>query len=126
MQKEVLLNSEEVFRLIGRQSWEIERLRAKIEELSQALSAAGRSARSRVSTGSVTPSTKCSSTLEVRGVLLKKGETVADWARRKGYDPTCASRYLLRWGGRNKRPRGRQTREIIEALESETGIKICG
>ena len=40
MQKEVLLNSEEVFRLIGRQSWEIERLRAKIEELSQALSAA--------------------------------------------------------------------------------------
>ena len=26
MQKEVLLNSEEVFRLIGRQSWEIERL----------------------------------------------------------------------------------------------------
>lgn len=40
MQKEVLLNSEEVFRLIGRQSWEIERLRAKVEELSQALSAA--------------------------------------------------------------------------------------
>ena len=40
MQKEVLLNSEEVFRLIERQSWEIERLRAKVEELSQALSAA--------------------------------------------------------------------------------------
>lgn len=69
----------------------------------------------------------CASTVfEVRRVLLKKGEMVADWARRKGYDPTCASWYLLRWGGKKKRPRGRQTREIIEALEIETGVKICG
>lgn len=37
MQKEVLLNAEEVFRLIGRQSWEIECLKAKVEKLSQAL-----------------------------------------------------------------------------------------
>jgi len=69
---------------------------------------------------------RASTVFEVRSILLKKGETVADWARKHGYNPTCAARYLLRWGGKDKRPRGTQTREIIEALEAETGIRICG
>ena len=69
----------------------------------------------------------CASTaFEVRGVLLKNGETIADWARKKGYNPTNVARYLARWSGKNKRPRGQQTLEIIEELESETGVKICG
>ena len=69
----------------------------------------------------------CASTaFEVRGVLLKKGETIADWARKHRYNPTSVSRYLLRWSGKDKRPRGQQTREIIEALELETGVRICG
>ena len=69
---------------------------------------------------------KTSTALEVRAVLLKKGETIAGWARKHGYNPVHAARYLVRWSGREGRPRGPQTRTIIEALEKDTGIKICG
>lgn len=69
----------------------------------------------------------CTSTVfAVRSALLKNGETVADWARKHGYAPMHVNRYLTRWSGKNKRPFGIQTKEIIETLEQETGIKICG
>jgi len=67
-----------------------------------------------------------STALEVRAFLLKKGETIAGWARKHGYNPVHAARYLGRWSGKANRPRGAQTRNIIEALEKDTGIKICG
>lgn len=69
---------------------------------------------------------RASTVYEVRGALMKKGETIADWARRSGFNPIFASRYLLRWGGKKGRPRGEKTRAVIEALEAETGIRICG
>ena len=67
-----------------------------------------------------------STALEVRAFLLKEGETIAGWARKHGYNPVHAARYLGRWSGKANRPRGAQTRTIIEALEKDTGIKICG
>lgn len=69
---------------------------------------------------------KTSTALEVRAVLLKEGKSIAGWAREYGFNPVHAARYLLRWSDREKRPRGHQTRTIIEALEKDTGIKICG
>ena len=67
-----------------------------------------------------------STALEMKAFLLKKEKTIAGWAKKHGYNPVHVVRYLGRWSGRANRPRGAQTRAIIEALEKDTGIKICG
>ena len=60
----------------------------------------------------------------VRAKLLLKGFSLSAWERAKGYNGVRMTIY--RFAGKDKRPRGKQARAIIEALESETGIKICG
>jgi len=71
-------------------------------------------------------STRTSINFSVRASLMAKGFSLAGWARLQGYDPVSVPKYLRRWAGRQKRPIGVQTRAIIEALEQDTGIKICG
>jgi len=57
---------------------------------------------------------------------MAKGFSLAGWAKLQAHDPISVPKYLRRWAGRQKRPIGVQTRTIIEALEKDTGIKICG
>lgn len=60
----------------------------------------------------------------LRARLLEKGFSLSTWEREKGYNGVRTMIY--RFAGKDKRPWGKQARAIIEALESETGIKICG
>ena len=108
MQKEVLLNSEKVFRLIGRQSWEIERLRAKVEELSQALSAARKEPSTKTNKMPVKKSAiernrdaREKAVMEaIEKALDERGETLEGWWKKRGHHPAllCVVSGLARTG----------------------------
>lgn len=62
----------------------------------------------------------------IRASLLWKGMTLTEWATMNGFKPRTLSQVLWRYGGKNDRPQTGQALAMIEALEAETGIKICG
>ena len=62
----------------------------------------------------------------LRAKLLEKGFSLTSWERAQGFSNGIVRVAVSRFAGKDKRPRGQQTRKIIEALEAETGIKICG
>lgn len=138
MQKEVLLNSEEVFRLIGRQSWEIERLRAKVEELSQALSAARKETPMETAETPVKEKSAIEKNRDAREkaimeaiekALTERGETLEGWWKARGYPPAwlCIVSGLARTGRdlpRSPINRDSPYRKCIRELEEYTGVKI--
>ncbi len=71
----------------------------------------------------------CNTTIRnlVRGKLLLQGKTLHAWATDRGFSPKVAARMFARFAGESKRPKaGTKSLAVIEALEKDTGIKICG
>lgn len=138
MQKEVLLNSGEVFRLIGRQSWEIERLRAKIEELSQALSAARKEPSGKTTKMPVKEKSAIERNRDAREkavmeaiekALDEREETLEGWWKKRGHHPAllCVVSGLARTGRELPRSpinRDSPVRKCIRDLEEYTGVRI--
>ena len=62
----------------------------------------------------------------LRARLLEKGISLSDWERSKGYPDGVVRMVVSRFAGKDKRPNRGQSLCIIEALELETGVKICG
>ncbi len=62
----------------------------------------------------------------LRANLLQQGKTISSWARERGLAVSFVTKIISRFAGTEKRPSRGQSLEIIEALEAETGIKICG
>ena len=62
----------------------------------------------------------------LRGILLLKGLSLSEWARSHGYQVSLVTGLVSRFAGTGKRPGRGVSLEIIEALEQDTGIKICG
>ena len=62
----------------------------------------------------------------IRGLLLLKGMTVSGWARKNCYRENLVTGLISRFAGKSNRPHKGLSLEIIEKLEAETGIKICG
>lgn len=62
----------------------------------------------------------------LRARLIERGTSIDGWAREHGYLEGVVPKIISRYIGTNKRPSGAQSLAIIEALEAETGIKICG
>ena len=63
---------------------------------------------------------------KIRGKLIEKGSNVKAWAKEKGFSPEATKVVLYRYCGRNYRPSGPKSKEIIEAIEAETGVRVCG
>lgn len=63
---------------------------------------------------------------QIRAVLLEQGVTLTDWAIGKDFQPRTVFQTLWRFAGADKRPRRGIALSIVEQLESETGVKICG
>jgi len=60
---------------------------------------------------------------KIRSVLLAQGKTLTEWANENGFKPKTVYQNLWRCGQEgNKKPKT----ALIEALEKDTGIKICG
>jgi hypothetical protein len=62
----------------------------------------------------------------VRARLIEKNTNINDWARRNGFSPGVAQEILRRHCGRTTRPTGPRAKEIISAIERETGVNVCG
>jgi hypothetical protein len=62
----------------------------------------------------------------LRATLLGRGETLAGWGRRNGFNLKTVYQNLWRFAGKEARPGKGISLEIIEALERDTGMKICG
>ena len=62
----------------------------------------------------------------LRAKLLEKGSSLSSWERSKGYPDGVVRMVVSRFAGKDKRPNRGQSLCIIEALELETGVKICG
>ena len=62
----------------------------------------------------------------IRARLLDKGISLSSWERTKGYTDGFVRKVVSRFAGIDKRPQKGKTLAIIEALELETGVKICG
>ena len=64
---------------------------------------------------------------KVRNALERRGWTLTQWARENGFNENSVYVFLKRWSGRNRRPRsGFLTQKVIEALERDTEVRICG
>lgn len=61
---------------------------------------------------------------DVRAKLLRRGDTIASWARRHGHDHELARRMVYRWAGRRGHPRGQLTVAILRDLSLDLGIAI--
>jgi hypothetical protein len=53
---------------------------------------------------------------QTRAAMILRGTTLTVWAREHGYQPRYVINVLLRWGGRDAAPAGRQ-------LQKPRGIK---
>lgn len=138
MQKEVLLNSEEVFRLIGRQRWEIEHLKVKVEELSQALCTAQKETPAETGDKLVKEKSAIERNRDAREkavmeaiekALTERGETLEGWWKKRGYHPALLSVVagLARTGRelpRSHYNKDHPDRKYIRELEEYTGVKI--
>lgn len=59
-------------------------------------------------------------------LLEKKGLSIDEWEKTHGYAKGVVHKIISRFIGQPKRPCGEISLSIIEALEQETGVKICG
>ena len=62
----------------------------------------------------------------LRGLLLLKGLTLSAWARENGYTANLVTGLVSRFAGKEKRPKSGVSLKVIEALERDTGMRICG
>jgi hypothetical protein len=63
----------------------------------------------------------------LRARLIERGSNIDDWARSHGCKGGTARRIISRFAGKDKRPRANSlSHQIIDALESETGVQIYG
>lgn len=62
----------------------------------------------------------------IRARLLEKNMTVTSWEKSNGYAEGVVAKIISRFAGQEKRPNRGISKLIIEELESETGIHICG
>ena len=64
---------------------------------------------------------------QVRGLLIMQGKSLRSWAKENGYPYGNVGKIVERFAGNGRRPRiGSRSLEVIEALERDTGIRICG
>jgi hypothetical protein len=63
---------------------------------------------------------------EMHKRLRERGFTLESWGREHGFVKGLASATISRHIGKNKRPIGWRAKEIIEGLETLTGLKLCG
>ena len=63
---------------------------------------------------------------KIRASLLGRGMTLTGWARNKGLKPTTVTQILARYAGKNTRPKKGITKKVIDMLELELHIKVCG
>ena len=59
-------------------------------------------------------------------LMREKGLTIEGWARSQGINEGIASKVVSRYVGKERRPSGVTGIRIIEGLEAETGVKLCG
>ncbi len=62
----------------------------------------------------------------IRAHLLLNGMTISEWARKNNYRENLVTGLISRFAGKEGRPQKGLSLEVIEKLEAETGIKICG
>lgn len=62
----------------------------------------------------------------IRARLLEKNMTIASWGENNGYAEGVVAKIISRFAGQDKRPNKGVSLKIIEQMESETGINICG
>lgn len=62
----------------------------------------------------------------VRAELARKGFSLRKWSCEHGWTPGLVSGVYFRYLGKDVRPRGGKSTEVLEALEAATGICICG
>ena len=63
----------------------------------------------------------------IRARLIEQGTNLDAWAREHGYKERTVSKVISRFiGNDGKPPEGSISREIIDALEADTGVRICG
>lgn len=62
----------------------------------------------------------------VRARLLEKNQTITTWEEVHGYAKGVVPKIISRFAGQEKRPGKGVSLSIIEQLEAETGVKICG
>jgi hypothetical protein len=62
---------------------------------------------------------------KIRARLLAKGMTINEWARRRGFAFGTVPKIVGRYKGKPAPPPGTKAREVIDALEMETGVTIC-
>ena len=64
--------------------------------------------------------------VRISGTFHLRGLTLAAWAEANGFGYSAVMQVLHRFAGSEKRPQGALGRAIIEGLEAETGLVICG
>lgn len=63
----------------------------------------------------------------IRARLIERGTNLDAWARSRGFKERSVSTIITRYiGSDSKPPEGSISREIIDALEADTGVRICG
>lgn len=62
----------------------------------------------------------------IRARLLDKGISLSSWGQTKGYSSGFVRKVVSRFAGKNVRPQMGISLAIIESLEQETGVRICG
>ena len=63
----------------------------------------------------------------MRARLIERGSNIDDWARSHGYKEANVRTIIGRFAGKDKRPQADSlSRQIIDAIEAETGVQICG
>jgi hypothetical protein len=62
--------------------------------------------------------------LQLRGLLYQRDQSIAEWARSRGYPPGTVQQVVHRWAGTQGVPRGRLTRSILRDLSKDLGVRI--
>jgi len=61
-----------------------------------------------------------------RALRNRRGESLAAWARRRGYPPALAYKAVRRYGGQPAiRPRGLETIRVLRDLRADLGPTTC-
>lgn len=62
----------------------------------------------------------------IRARLLERDFTISNWEKTHGYAKGVVPKIISRFAGQEKRPGKGVSLSIIEQLEAETGVIICG
>jgi hypothetical protein len=63
----------------------------------------------------------------LRARLIERGSNIDDWARSHGHKEGTVRRIISRFVGKDKRPQADTlSRQIIDDIEADTGVQICG